>query len=202
MASVTAFLDRLIISTTRAFCSGVTRQQITALHCDATSMKLQKKEVSQWVEKPSSGCLFLPSFQLRRKAMDQRVAVYHYSESRTFLELVLFLRPGLRCGRPFQVLRLIAVQLRHVGADKRKHFVKLFESLGALAISTPYLNVTTETAGGTVFFSASRVLEFGIALENPFSLMLLFESALCKPVRENCVSGDSVRCFAAFALGA
>lgn len=40
IASVTAFLARLINSTTKAFCRGVTRQQITALHCEATSRNL------------------------------------------------------------------------------------------------------------------------------------------------------------------
>ena len=37
IAKVTAFLLRFISATTNAFCSGVTRQQITALHCDAIS---------------------------------------------------------------------------------------------------------------------------------------------------------------------
>ena len=37
IARVTAFLWRLTRSTTRAFCRGVTRQQMTALHLDATS---------------------------------------------------------------------------------------------------------------------------------------------------------------------
>lgn len=37
IANVTAFLFFLINSTTSAFCKGVTRQQITDLHCDETS---------------------------------------------------------------------------------------------------------------------------------------------------------------------
>lgn len=41
MARVTAFFVLLISSTTMAFCSGVTRQQITALHCEAMSRNLK-----------------------------------------------------------------------------------------------------------------------------------------------------------------
>jgi len=41
MARVTAFLARLISSTTSAFWRGVTRQQMTALHCEAMSRNLQ-----------------------------------------------------------------------------------------------------------------------------------------------------------------
>ena len=41
IANVTAFFERFINSTTMAFCNGVTRQHITALHCDAISRKLQ-----------------------------------------------------------------------------------------------------------------------------------------------------------------
>lgn len=40
IASVTAFLARLINSTTNAFCKGVTRQHITALHWEAISRNL------------------------------------------------------------------------------------------------------------------------------------------------------------------
>lgn len=49
IANVTAFFVRFINSTTKAFCNGVTRQQITALHCDATSMKLPKWITSKLV---------------------------------------------------------------------------------------------------------------------------------------------------------
>lgn len=42
MARVTAFLARLISSTTSAFCRGVTRQQITALQFEAMSRNLQR----------------------------------------------------------------------------------------------------------------------------------------------------------------
>lgn len=43
IANVTAFLARLISSTTSAFCNGVTRQHITALHCEAMSRNLKVK---------------------------------------------------------------------------------------------------------------------------------------------------------------
>lgn len=43
MARVTAFLARFISSTTSAFWSGVTRQQMTALHCEAMSRNLYIK---------------------------------------------------------------------------------------------------------------------------------------------------------------
>lgn len=41
MAKVTAFLALFINSTTKAFCNGVTLQQITDLHCEAISRNLE-----------------------------------------------------------------------------------------------------------------------------------------------------------------
>lgn len=69
MARVTAFLARLISSTTSAFCRGVTRQQITALHCEAMSRNLQRYDNEYFSLFPS---LFLFSTHLVSSSGDRQ----------------------------------------------------------------------------------------------------------------------------------